>query len=151
MSSQLIISKISHPRLIEQARLLKNHGTVVQQSNYHFLKIDDDFIHRLHPFLLDIPKPNYFTSAQDIGAHITIVYPEEGMILASSDIGQTHTFTVQEFCKATLDSKEYYVLMVGSDSLMELRLKYGLAAQPKYKNNRIQFHITIASQKKISL
>lgn len=142
MSSQLIISKIPHDHLIDRARLLKNEGIVIQQSNYHFLKIDDDFIHALNP-LLNVRKPDYFTQPQDIGAHITIIYPEEESILTPNDLGQIHTFKIQEFCKATLDSKEYYVLLVDSESLTELRLRYGLPAQPRYKNNRISFHITV--------
>jgi hypothetical protein len=110
-------------------------------------RIDDDYIHELYallkaPFVL--AKPDYFSPSKSAGAHITIIYNDENRILAQEDLSKTHTFIIKNLCSVVLDNKQYFVLLVSADSLIQLRIKYGLPEKPYYKGNEIEFHITIA-------
>lgn len=143
---KIIISNLSNPRLIKKANTLNNQGVVKQDNGYCFLKINDDFIHELHPELNqfgEFEKPDYFNTPQEIGAHITIIYPEENVSIQAYDLGQMHTFYAKKLMKARLDSKEYIVVLIESPTLIEMRAKYQLPPQPTYKSNEIDLHVTI--------
>jgi hypothetical protein len=138
----LTVRALCNRELIEKAHALPRTGCLEQRGYYSFLNIADSFIHELYPMLVEqqyFMKPNY-----DIGAHITFTYQEESLCVEACDVGKVHTFEVQELWSAVLAGKEYIVLMVAAPSLGALRLKYGLHPQPKYKNERIDFHITLA-------
>ncbi|XVN40485.1 MAG: hypothetical protein RCO49_06680 [Rickettsia endosymbiont of Argas persicus] len=47
-NKELIFQKIDNPELIKVAKTLKNDGIIVQEKNYTYLKISDDFIHKLY-------------------------------------------------------------------------------------------------------
>lgn len=146
MISELFVIKLHNQNLIDKANNFVNKGFIVKQGNYYFLKIDDNFIHELYPLLPQdekIEKPDYFTSQDPIGAHITVAYEEEKVTLEASDVGQSHHFTIKELCSVILGNKEYFVLIVNSFSMDALRCKYNLLLKPKFKNVRIDFHITI--------
>ncbi|HJD63274.1 MAG TPA: hypothetical protein LFW14_07015 [Rickettsia endosymbiont of Degeeriella rufa] len=69
---ELIFQKLDNPELIKVAKTLK--------KNYAYLKISDDFIHKLYPLIAEhenLQKPGYFSEQCNIGAHITITYPNE--------------------------------------------------------------------------
>ena len=143
---KIISNSLFHPRLIKKANTLNNQGIVKQDNGYCFLKISDDFVHGLYPELNqfgEFEKPDYFNTPQEIGAHITIIYPEENTSIKACDLGQIHTFHAKDLLKARLDSKEYIVVLIESPSIIEIRAKYQLAPQPTYKRNGIDLHITI--------
>ena len=145
-NSTLLIEQVPHLPLVEKARSFDNQGVVIQRGGYFFLKINDNFIHELYPYLSqfgNLEKPDYFTEPQMIGAHITIAYPEENTFLGLDELGQLHTFQIKALCKAAFNNKEYFVLSVNAPSLKELREKYDLPAKPLFMSNRIDFHITI--------
>lgn len=147
MNEKIMITNALSIPLIKKARLLNNHGRIMKDNDYFFLKIDDDFIHKLYPELTsyeNIQKPDYFADPQKIGAHISIIYPEEKTLLHSENLGGIHTFQIKDLCKTILDLKEYYVLRVDSPSLDDLRIRHNLPLQPKYKDQIFGFHITIA-------
>jgi len=144
--SQFTIAKIELPELMKKARDLDNKGVVIRYNDYYFLKLDDDFIHKLYPELAwfaDVEKPDYFNQLNSTGAHITIAYPEEGVVISEEDLEQVHAFEIKELCSVKLGAKEAFVLFVESESLVSLRAKYDLSKILSYKNHKIDLHITI--------
>jgi hypothetical protein len=142
-------SCLDMPKLIKVARALPLQGYVeVSLDNLVYLDIDDDFIHKTYPMLLfpHIRKPNYFNE-NPIGAHISIIYPEEKIYLLPEDMHQKHQFDIEGLYSAILFEKKYFVLKVKSLSLTQLRLKYNLHEKPCYKKHSLEFHITIALDK----
>jgi len=65
------------------------------------------------------------------------------VVLGGRELEKIYDFTIKEIWSAVLGHKEYFVLMVTSPSLDALRCRYNMLLQPKYKNVRIDFHITI--------
>jgi len=114
------------------------------RDNLTYLNIDDDYIHALFPFLANkqVCLPDYF-SKDLIGAHISVIYPEENTTIIQSDLGQIHYFTIKEIYTTELDLKQYYLLLIESPCLVAFRKKYDLASKPCFKNHVIEFHITI--------
>lgn len=155
-TAQLVIKPIQNTELVQAAQALPATGALELRGLYSFLRIADNFIHDLYPLLsadsgfdpgAPIIKPDYFSPPNDIGAHITFAYGEEDTVLDIGDLGQEHSFTVQGLYSALLGDKEYFVVTVLSPSLTDLRAKYNLHAQPQYKNNRIDFHVTVGIRK----
>lgn len=141
----LVFHEVNLPQAIKAASKFSANGILKgAPSNYAYLKIDDAYIHQL--FLLlndnDITKPDFF-GLDSIGAHISVVYPEENASINCEDIGQSHAFKVAKICRAHLGFKKYYVLMIESPSLLALRRKYKLSDKLCYKGYFLEFHITI--------
>jgi hypothetical protein len=143
---QLITQLVVNELLLQKAHTLDTFGIVALQGFYSYLKIDDAYIHDLYNLLetsLALAKPDYFSSSKSAGAHITISYAEENTQLAS-DIGAVHYFSIKNLYYAIIDDKRYFVLLVSSPSLQQLRQKYRLPERPYYKGIPVEFHITIA-------
>lgn len=119
-------------------------STKISNNNLFYLDIDDAYIHQLFPFLKDdhIKKPDYF-GEKSAGAHITIIYPEEDKKINKEDLVQEHSFLVKNIVTAEIGQKKYYVLLVESPSLLQLRRKYKLPDLLCFKGYAIDFHITI--------
>jgi hypothetical protein len=134
------------PALLEAARHLPKQGhLVLTENNLLALKIDDAYIHQLYPLLasVSISKPAYFT-AQGIGAHISVIYPEEhSNSIDKACLGQQHAFTLNVLVKAKIGHKYYFALTVHAPSLLLLRRQYHLSDQLLFKNCLVDFHITI--------
>jgi hypothetical protein len=143
----LLSTALDNQRLIEHARTINSAGILVQSGSYVFLNIDNAYIHELFDLLdpaYDAQKPDYFSSEKSAGAHITVFYNEEDVQFDPKEVGKCHTFSVIDLHKVTLNNKEYFVLMISSPSLRELRIKHNLTDKPRYKGYSIDFHITIA-------
>jgi len=143
---KLVITELANPEILRCVNDLPNTGVVCQTVDYCYLKIDDAYIHRTYPLLSQyhhIDKPDYFNPDNEIGAHISIIYPEENVALSSSTVPQIHTFSVKRFMKAKYGQKEYFVLTVAAPSLTAIRKGYHLPAKPIFKAQAIVFHITI--------
>ena len=108
-----------------------------------YLKIDDAFIHELHPLIGNIGT--FIMPDHQIGAHISIMYPEESIHVSSYDLNKTHDFVINAIADAILEDKRYIVLIVSSSSLSNLRTRYFLDERPCYKGVSVEFHITIAT------
>jgi hypothetical protein len=89
-----------------------------------------------------IKKPDYF-GEKSVGAHITIVYPEENINIHVHDLQQEHTFFVKNIVATEIDQKAYYVLLIDSPSLLQLRRKYNLPDLLCFKGYSVRFHVTI--------
>jgi len=139
------IISLKLPKIIENAQRLSSTGSTQKtENNLFFLNIDDTYIHQLHPLLKDerINKPDYF-GEKSVGAHITIIYPEESKIINVHDLQQQHSFFVKDIVTAEIAKKTYYVLLIESPSLLRLRKKYNLPNLLSFKGYSIGFHITI--------
>lgn len=147
---RLIIDQLSCPNLFNSLSTFEKRGWIAQTEHYCYLKIDDGFIHQAYPFLIEfntlIHKPDYFDHQEGIGAHISIIYPEEQALLMTENMGQIHEFHIQNLLKIKFDRSYYYVLSVASASLARLREMHHLAPQPTFKGHPIMFHITVGVQ-----
>jgi hypothetical protein len=143
-----LITKLQIPQLMNAALNLRLNGkTANSENNLAYLDIDDAYIHELFPLVPDKKaiKPDYF-AAGGVGAHITLMYPEEGKKIKKEDIGQTYNFTIKDFVSAKINQKIYYALLIESPTLLQLRKKYSLPDQLCFKGYAIGFHITIAAK-----
>ncbi len=141
------IVKLTNPPLLKAAHQLTAKGRLaISQNKLVYLDIDDDYIHQLFPALKNqsIQKPNYF-GEKSIGAHITVIYPEEQKIIKQIEFNQEHLFSIKELVTAEIGQKLYYVLLVESFSLLQLRKKYKLPNLLCFRGYSIGFHITIGT------
>lgn len=139
------ILQLNNPALLNKAMQLESTGIVaISQNQLAYLKINDEWIHELFPFLQNdqISKPDYFGN-ESIGAHISIIYPEENTAINPKELDQQHHFKIKSIIKATLELKKYYAIMVEASSLARLRKAYGLSENLYFKGYPIHFHITV--------
>lgn len=139
------MKKINNPELLGAASCLNAFGRLVLSDNkLIYLDIDDAYVHRLFPLLTNaaIKKPDYFKKGS-VGAHVTVAYPEEQSIFDKRDFGKEYHFKIKELVAADIYLKKYYVLIVDSPMLRQLRAKHGLPEQLNFKQHLIDFHITI--------
>ena len=142
----LPFSKLNLPKLEKLAKKINPEGfTALSPNGLTYLDIDDNYIHTLYPLLpfKNISKPKYFND-NAIGAHISVIYPEENRIILAHDLNQAHHFEVTGIYTALHNAKRYFVVGVSSPSLLALRTGYQLPEKPVFKNLGVDFHITIA-------
>lgn len=140
-----LITKLNAPAIINAASHLKQAGRLAKsKNNLVYLDIDDAYIHQLFPLLQDhkIKVPDYF-GEKSAGAHVTVIYPEENKIINDDDLNREHSFTVKDIITAEIGLKIYYVVLVDSPSLLNLRRRYNLSDMMSFKGYSIGFHITI--------
>ncbi len=148
--SKLIFSPILENNLIDTACLdIPNYGTLCQSdTGYVYLKVLDDFIHTLFP-LVDIPgkqMPPYFSKPTDVGAHISVIYREEYQEnILVKDTGKRVCFKTEGLYRASLNTKNYIVLIIKAVELEHFRIQHGFSAKPVYQGFEVEFHITIAT------
>lgn len=139
------IISLKFPKIIDTAQCLSLKGnTQLSENNLFYLNIDDNYIHQLFPLLeaTRVKKPDYF-GEKSVGAHITIIYPEENKNIKIDDLQQEHSFFIKDIVTAEIGKKTYYVLLIESPSLLKLRKKYSLPELLSFKGYSIGFHITI--------
>lgn len=149
---QITIIQLSCEPALHKAQSLITEGLLRQQDNYSYLKVDDDYIHLIHPLLAvfgPIDKPDYFNPTDEVGAHISVIYPEENRMLAHESLGQRHHFSVSGLIKAQYGNREYFALSVTAPSLETLRKTHHLAPNPTFKGHQIVFHITVGIRDKL--
>lgn len=137
--------KLDIPEISKIALELPPIGYLETSSNYAYLKISDAYIHQLFPFIQGkkTRKPNYFDK-YSMGAHITVIYPQENRALHLEELNQEHHFKVIDAFSTVISQKRYYALKVEAPSLLEIRRKYLLPDKLNFKNHWIDFHITFA-------
>lgn len=145
MKQHLYLTKLDNPLLVSEASKFTPRGYLaVTPENLTYLNITDDYIHQLFPLLKDtgIQKPGYF-NLHGVGAHVSVIYPEENTSIRQGDLGQEHEFEIQGAYEAILGGKKYNVITVASPSLTTLRRRYDLPKMLCFKGHLIDFHITI--------
>lgn len=146
------IIQFSNPIALHTAKTFCTTGIIHVQGQYCYLKVDDEYIHSIYPLLAQhalLEKPSYFTSADDIGAHISIIYPEEHITVQEKYHHQVHPFSITGLITACYENTTYYALSVVSPSLVTLRRQHLLASNPTFKGQEIVLHITVGVAKKL--
>lgn len=141
-----LIKKLDIPELISTASLLPLDGKLaISNNNLVYLDVDDAYINLLFPLLQNqrIEKPDYFGEKFSGGAHITLIYPDENKKINKNELGDKHDFIFKDIAAAEINQKTYYVLLVESPSLLQLRRRYALSDMLNFKGYSIAFHITI--------
>lgn len=117
------------------------------ETGYVYLKVDDQFIHRLFPLLKTTEKklPPYFEEPYNIGAHISVIYKEETTNLQPiAEMGSTVNFNILDLCEIKMNEKIFFALIIQADELITLRKKYGFSEKPVYHDIPVDYHITVA-------
>lgn len=91
--------------------LATRNKLAISSNNLVYLDVHDDYIHRLFPLLENqkIKKPDYF-GAGSAGAHISVIYPEENILVSSDDLNKDHEFKIKGVFAAEIGLKKYYAL-----------------------------------------
>lgn len=139
------ITKLNNPDLIKAASHLTTFGKLaISANNLVYLDIDDAYIHQLFPLLNNqqIQRPDYFNKGS-IGAHVSVIYPEEKTPVMEKYLNKEYHFKIRELAVAEINLKNYYALLLEAPMLVQLRANHGLPDKLNFKNNWIDFHITI--------
>jgi len=127
-------------------RQLPHCGVLKNSEGFVYVNVDDEYVHKLVSFIKDegFEEPPYFGDAGLVGAHITVIYPDEVKKYGIKEIqecGKTINFTPKK-CQVVRPPKwekidQVYFVVVEAPELDQIREKYGL---PK---REYDFHITI--------
>jgi hypothetical protein len=130
---------------------LPHQGMLKNSDGFIYVDIDDDYIHKLISFIEKdgFEEPPYFDGEGLVGAHITVIYPNDMKkyhVGEIKELGQTIRFTPKK-CQVMhppgwREMDEVYFIVVDAPELDRIRQKYGLP-QKKY-----DYHITIGVKKK---
>lgn len=145
MHIQLSMKQLNVPKLFDTVAQLSMKGHLKMNAfGLTYLDIDDNFIHQIFPLIPDMlaMKPEYFGDDL-VGAHISVIYPEEDISCYKADLNKEHDFAVTGLFSAVLENKKYYVLKVKAPSLISLRRRHGLSDKLVFKNCLIDLHITV--------
>lgn len=131
---------------------LPHSGILKQAEGFVYVDLDDEYIHKLVTFIHadGFEKPPYFGNSEVVGAHITVIYPDEMTKYGIGEIeecGKAIHFDPKN-CQVVKppnweEIEEVYFIVVESPELDRFRVKYGL---PK---REYDFHITIGVKPKI--
>lgn len=147
--SSLKIYSLSVEGIGEILATLPRYGKLKQnEAGLAYLDVDDRYITQVYPLLKDkASMPDYFGEKTFfIGAHISIFYPPEGIVLQSHDIENSHHFEINGICEAVFEEIKIYALKVTAPSLAELRRIYGLPSKLSYEGYSLDFHITVGTK-----
>jgi len=124
------------------------------KGQFIYVKVDDLYIYKLLDFIRNegYEEPPYFGQPDLVGAHISVIYPDEmqnGKIEPIDELGKVICFQIKG-CEIVhppnwKDVDQVYILTLYAPELDEMRKKYGL---PKRKYD---FHITIGIKRKTAL
>lgn len=144
-NAHMSINTLSVPKLFDTVAQLPTIGQLKMNSlGLTYLDIDDNYIHSVFPLIQDptATKPEYF--GEDlVGAHISVIYPEEEIICHKEDLNKEHHFAITGLFSAVLEGNKYYALKIKSPSLISVRRRHGLTDKLFFKNNWIDLHITV--------
>lgn len=143
--------KLENSNLLRFANELPCHGILKQAQlvPYVYLKVDDDFIHKLLPLMNDdnLLKPDDRYSKNAIGAHISVIYSGEvESEINIAEIDQPFSFSITGLFDIEVFESHVFALLVSSRELIQLRQKYGFDERLNYHGLLVPFHITIAKK-----
>jgi len=154
MNANLTFTKYNLPNLVKMISCLTSTGKITRtNTGYIYADIDNEFIHRSFALLkntldINIQKPDYFSLDTDfIGAHISLVYPEENQTSEADFFDAQCHFSVEDIFSTVLDSKTYYGLKIVSQDITQFRKNLGLPEFLSIKGHTVFPHITIAVSK----
>lgn len=137
---------VCQDKILHYSQQLPHSGVLKNRGDFLYVDVEDGYIHKL---IREIEsegfiEPPYFGSSDLVGAHITVMYPDEMKEYGIQDVeecGQTIEFSLKD-CQLVSpprwkEVESVYVLTVEAPELDSLRAKYGLPEK------RHAFHITI--------
>jgi hypothetical protein len=131
-------------------RQLPHYGVLREGEGFVYVDLDDAYIHKLISFIQNegFEEPPYFGAGDLVGAHITVIYPDEMNQLQIEEDGKVVDFTLKT-CEVVHPPKwkeidEAYFIVVDAPALDQIRAKYGL---PK---RAYDFHITIGVKPQVA-
>jgi hypothetical protein len=139
------LQKLHLDKLMEHVDNLPKIGKIAYtQRRLLYLDVSDEYIYRLFPLIQDknATIPDYF-AGDGIGAHISVIYPEESQALYKEEIGKEYQFTITGAARTIINHKHYFLVTASSPGLLAIRHKYHLSDQLSLKGFLIDFHITI--------
>lgn len=139
------IIKLDIPQLLDVTQNITTAGKLITTpDHFTYLDIDDAYIHQLFPLIKNknIRKADYF-GENAIGAHISVIYPEENKCIHRGYLNNTYDFIVKHIAKTKLNAKIYYVLLIESSNLLHIRRNCALPDKLSFRGYSIDFHITI--------
>lgn len=119
--------------ILAAAKSLPKHGVLMHKEGEVYLKVDDNYIHKLAPLFQSrgFEIMPYFDNPNSLGAHISVIYPHEKFRIEDMiEIGKDFTFNLQKVKTVRNKLNEYIILQVTSPQLEGLRHKYKLSPQP---------------------
>ncbi len=131
---------------------LPNYGILKRSNGFVYVDLDDEYVHALITFIQQdgFQEPPYFGDAGLVGAHITVMYPEETAKYGIKDMKECGemVFFVPKKCQVVHPPRwkeidEVYFIVVDAPQLDKIREKYGLPKQ------EYDFHITIGVKPKM--
>lgn len=137
---------LSIPTLNNSLTNLMRSGKIIVKSDYMYVDIDDQYIHKLFPLIhVDgICKPNYFTAKTNyMGAHISVIYPEENVFIQNDFVGSTLDFEIVGAFTAQIYNRQYFMLTISAPMITQIRESHGLIAKLTFKGYPVDPHITI--------
>jgi len=133
----------SHQALEFALEYLPQTGILQQdETGFVYIDIDDAYIHALIPFLKEegFEKPPYFERANGHGAHISVIYANEGITSELEERGSLIAFQIKE-CQIVHPPQwpdfEFLLITLECPILDAIRQKYGLPP------TKYAYHITI--------
>ncbi len=115
---------IDNPKLFKHAKNKLPLSGILKQNalgTYYYLKVHDDFIFELLPLInaTNLSAPDYFQPACNIGAHISVIYPEEMPLekIKIDELEQSFSFEIMRLLKAFVFNKTVLLLSISSPSL----------------------------------
>ncbi|GAB5411344.1 MAG: hypothetical protein ChlgKO_04580 [Chlamydiales bacterium] len=130
---------------------LRQTGILKNTNGFVYLDINDNYIFDLVPLIQEtgFKSPPYFGKEGLVGAHISVIFPDELNDIEIDECGEEFSFRLMN-CIAIAPEQykgliKFYLLIVEAPELNSLREKYGLE---KSEHN---FHITIGLKQKCPL
>ena len=150
LGKPLVFTAMRIPGLSEILISLPTEGNVKQTfNNFLYLDIDDRYIHEIFSLLKQskLQKPDYFSIETNvIGAHISIIYPDELIEVKTNFIGKRYDFTIDGLFFTEIFNTRYFALKVQAPGLLAIRQQYALPEKLKIYDYYIDFHITVAKK-----
>ncbi len=126
-------------------------GVLRNTNGFVHLDVDDHYIYDLVPLIREegFESPPYFGKEGLVGAHISVIFPDELKDVEIEECGKEFSFQLLN-CITVIPEQfkglvEFYFLIVEAPELNDLREKYGLA------RCEYNFHITIGLKQKCPL
>jgi hypothetical protein len=130
---------------------LPQTGILRSSNGFVYLDIDDNYIYELIPFIesAGFETPPYFGKERLVGAHISVIFPNELENGIIEECGKEFSFQLKNCITIKPEQfkglVEFYFLIVEAPELNRLREKYDLA------RSEHNFHVTIGIKKKCPL
>lgn len=144
----------SSPVLEYAQHHLPHCGVLKKTKNFIYVDITDAYIHQLLPLIEqdEFTIPPYFGHSGLVGAHISVIYPDEVIQYSIKEIEESETPIEFSLVNCQIvhplsmrGIESVYLITLKAPKLDQIRKKYGLPEK------RHDFHITVGVKRHIPL